>query len=201
MNLLIATGNKAKCQELRELLSDLPITLLDLKAFPEIEKVSETGGTFVDNASLKAVGYAVQTKLMTLADDSGLEVEALGGAPGVRSARYLGAEASDLHRIEALLKELGDDSNRAARFVSAVVIAGQNGEILNRSLGTCAGSIASVPRGSAGFGYDPIFIPDGYDVTFAELEAEVKNQISHRARALKSARLYLQNLTASSGAR
>jgi XTP/dITP diphosphohydrolase len=200
MKLLIATGNKAKCQELSELLSDLPITLLDLTAFPEIERVVETGSTFIDNASMKAVGYAVQTKLMTLADDSGLEVEALGGAPGIRSARYAGEGASDLDRIDALLKELGDDSSRGARFVSAIVIANERGEILNRSLGTSKGNIASLPRGSGGFGYDPIFIPDGYDLTFAELGPEVKNQISHRACALRSARLYLQNLTASSSA-
>lgn len=200
MNLLIATGNNAKSLELQELLSDLRITLLDLKAFPEIERVGETGSTFIDNASLKAVGYAVQTNLMTLADDSGLEVEALGGAPGIRSARYAGEGASDLDRIDALLKELGDDSNRAAQFVSAIVIANGNGEILNRALGTCAGNIASLPRGSGGFGYDPIFIPDGYDLTFAELGPKIKNQISHRARALRSAHLYLQNLTVSSTA-
>ena len=201
MNLLIASGNKAKCGELIQLLSHLPITLLDLTAFPGIEPVPETGSTFLQNATLKAVGYATRTSLIALADDSGLEVEALGGAPGVRSARYAGGDASDLDRVEALLTELKDSPSRTARFVSAVVIADPRGQILNTSIGTCDGKIATVPRGSAGFGYDPIFVPEGYDLTFAELGAEVKNQISHRSRALRSAHLFLQNLTASSSPR
>jgi len=200
MNLLVATSNKAKCQELRELLANLRITLLDLTAFPEVERVAEVGNTFVENATLKAVGYAVQTKLLTLADDSGLEVEALSGAPGIRSARYAGAGASDLDRVEALLKELVNESNRAARFVCAIVVADGRGKILNTSVGYCAGKIAPAPRGSAGFGYDPIFIPEGYELTFAEMGSQIKQQISHRGRALRSACRFLRNLTVSSGA-
>jgi XTP/dITP diphosphohydrolase len=201
-HLLIATTSGGKPSEIRQLLSDLPISLFDLLDFPAIEKIPETGNTFVENASLKAVGYATQTGLLTLADDSGLEVDALGGDPGVRSARYAGEAASDSERIAALLAALAlvDESKRSARFVSAVVIADSNREILNVSVGRCEGQIALAPRGTAGFGYDPVFMPNGYGLTFAELKAEIKNQISHRAQALASTRLYLQSLTAPSGA-
>ena len=200
--LLIATTSEGKRGELRQLLSLLPVSLLDLRNFPTIERVAETGNTFVENASLKAVGYAIQTGLMTLADDSGLEVDALGGAPGVRSARFAGEHRSDAERIRTLLTALAsiDESKRSARFVSAVVIADANRKILNVSVGRCEGQIALAPRGAGGFGYDPVFIPDGRDLTFAELKPEIKNQISHRAIALSATREYLHDLTAASGA-
>jgi XTP/dITP diphosphohydrolase len=200
--LLIATSNEGKRSELRQLLSDLPLSLFDLRDFPAVERIAETGNTFAENASLKAVGYAAKTGLLTLADDSGLEVDALDGAPGVRSARYAGESASDAKRIEALLAELSlvDESKRSARFVSAVVIADCNHEILSVSVGRCEGRIALAARGEGGFGYDPVFIPNGREVTFAELEPEIKNQISHRARALAATRAYLLGLTAASGA-
>jgi XTP/dITP diphosphohydrolase len=200
--LLIATSNEGKRAEIRLLLSGLRVSLFDLRNFPAIEPIAETGTTFVENASLKAFGYAVQTGLLTLADDSGLEVDALGGAPGARSARYTGESASDAERIEALLAALAfvDKSKRSARFVSAVVIAGSNGEILNVSEGECEGRIALSTRGDGGFGYDPVFIPNGSALTFAELKPEIKNQISHRARALAATRAYLLGLTAASGA-
>ncbi len=199
--LLIATLNSGKLLELRELLCDLPITLRDLNSFPLIEPVEETGTTFVENASLKARSYAQQTRLMTLADDSGLEISCLDGAPGVRSARYAGEDASDEKRTNKLLAEVSKRSSadRTARFVSAVAIANTAGLILNISRGVCDGRIATVPRGPNGFGYDPIFIPNGYDQTFGELSAEVKSQISHRARALKDTIDFLRSLTMCSG--
>jgi XTP/dITP diphosphohydrolase len=201
-HLLIATSNEGKRSEIRQLLSDLPISLFDLRNFPATELIAETGTTFVENAALKAIGYATQTGLLTLADDSGLEVDTLGGAPGARSARCTGESASDAERIEALLAALAfaDESKRSARFVSAVVIADSNGEILNVSVGECEGRIALATRGDGGFGYDPVFIPNAGDLTFAELKPEIKNQISHRARALAATRTYLLGLTAASGA-
>jgi XTP/dITP diphosphohydrolase len=201
-HLLIATSNEGKRAEIELLLSDLPVSLLDLRNFPAIRPMAETGTTFVENACLKAIGYATQTGLLTVADDSGLEVDALGGAPGVRSARYIGESASDAERVEALLAALAlvDESKRSARFVSAIVIADSNREILNVSVGECEGRIALATRGHGGFGYDPVFIPNGGDLTFAELKPEIKNQISHRAHALAAARAYLLTLTAASGA-
>jgi XTP/dITP diphosphohydrolase len=193
--LLIATRNRGKLHEFRALLEELPIDLCDLNSFPEIATVAETGSTFVENASLKATGYAGQAVMMTLADDSGLEVEALGGAPGVFSARYAGVDASDSERREKLLSELSNAGNRAARFVSVVAIADSSGTVLNVSRGVCNGSLAHSPRGANGFGYDPIFVPQGFDQTFAELTAEVKNEISHRARAFKATAKFLRSLT------
>jgi len=203
-SLLIATGNKGKLQELRQLLTDLPLVLLGLGDFPAIHHhVAETGATFVENASLKASGYARQAKVLTLADDSGLEVDALGGAPGAMSARFGGDTASDSARIDKLLTELSEieGAERSARFVCAIVVADSIGAILNISTGICEGHIAMAPRGKAGFGYDPIFIPTAQRLTFGELEPEIKNQISHRARALKEARQYLQGLTIASDGR
>ena len=202
-SLLIATGNKGKLQELRQLLPDLPLVLLGLGDFPAIGTVAETGATFVENASLKASEYARQAKVLTLADDSGLEVDALDGAPGVRSARFAGETASDEARVDKLLTELSsvEGAQRSARFVCAIVIAHGEGAILNVSTGICEGHIAVAPRGKRGFGYDPVFIPEGHRSTFGELSPEIKNQISHRARALKEAHHYLRALTGASAAR
>ncbi len=199
---LIATYNRGKLQELRELLEPLDFELRDLHSFPAIEAVAETGGTFAENASLKAIGYARQTGTMALADDSGLEVRALGGLPGVRSARYAGDGASDAERVQKLLLELAraPGGDRAARFVSVIAIANHDGVALNVSTGVCEGEIADVPRGTNGFGYDPIFIPSGFDKTFAELPSAVKNEISHRAQALKKAADFLRSLTVHSRA-
>ena len=201
--LLVATRNLGKLEELLQLLSDLPFDLFGLERFPDVEEIPESGQSFIENASLKAVGYATQTRLPTLADDSGLEVDALGGGPGVFSARYAGEQASDIERTTKLLTELSSvaSSKRSARFVSAVAIASSDGQILNVSVGTCDGHIGFAPRGHAGFGYDPIFIPIGYEQTFAELKPEIKNQISHRARALLGAREFLRSLTPASSDR
>lgn len=201
--LLVATHNKGKLAELRELLAGVPLTISDLGSFPTIEPIDETGKTFAENATLKASGYAKQTGLLTLADDSGLEVDALEGAPGVLSARYGGPGASDSDRTTKLLSELSavPVEARTARFLSVVAIADEHGQIVNLSTGKCEGRIADAPGGSHGFGYDPIFIPDGFNQTFGEIEAAVKNRISHRARALQAACEFLRSLTMSSAAR
>ena len=195
--LLIATRNEGKLIEVREMLSELPLQFLSLRDFPDTVTVDETATSFAENASLKARGYALQTGAFTLADDSGLEVDALGGEPGVRSARYAGEAASDFDRVQRLLSNLAgfDRTARTARFVAAIAIADPKGTILNLSIGTCEGTITKTPRGENGFGYDPIFIPRGYEQTFAELGSDVKNRISHRANALEQAGEYLRSLT------
>ena len=192
--LLVATRNAGKLHELRQILSDLPFEFIDLTFFSSIRDVAETGVTFVENAKIKATGYATQAKVLTLADDSGLEIDALGGAPGVFSARYLGESVPFPKRIESVITRLSGIGplKRTARFVCAIAMADHEGNILNTSIGTCEGRIAGAPRGSGGFGYDPIFIPQGYNDTFAELDPQLKNRISHRARALEAMRGYLQ---------
>jgi XTP/dITP diphosphohydrolase len=200
IELLVATGNTGKLREIRALLDDLPITLVGLADFPNIEEVAETGSTFVENAALKALGYAQQSGVLTIADDSGLEIDALGGAPGVRSARYLGDHASYIDRMNSLLTALkaANDVARTARFVCAIAIASDKQELLYTTEGTCEGRIAAWPRGSGGFGYDPVFLPEGFTKTFGELPAEIKNGISHRGRALAKAHQFLASLTATS---
>jgi XTP/dITP diphosphohydrolase len=201
-DLLIATGNAGKLREIHALLCDLPIRLLSLADFPAIEEVAETGSTFVENAALKAFGYVRQAGVLTLADDSGLEVDALGRAPGVRSARYLGEQASYAERMNSLLMAVKDlkDEARTARFVCALVMASDNQEMVYTTEARCEGRLAEEPRGSGGFGYDPIFIPDGFTQTFGELPADLKNGISHRGRALAEARKFLASLTVTSAA-
>ncbi|MGC2235190.1 MAG: RdgB/HAM1 family non-canonical purine NTP pyrophosphatase [Pyrinomonadaceae bacterium] len=190
--LLVATGNAGKVRELKEFLVDLPFVLRDLNEFSDVSEVEETGATFTENAILKAAGYSAQTGLWTVSDDSGLEVEALGGAPGVFSARYAGENASDAHKIAKLLSELGNSDNLRARFVCAMAIADEKSDIKFLTTGICDGRITVTPRGTNGFGYDPIFIPDGFEETFGELSGEVKREISHRARAMKKIIEYLR---------
>ena len=200
--LVIATRNQGKLGELRAIISELPFVLLDLHSFPSVQAVAETGTTFVENASLKATGYAIQIGEITLADDSGLEVDALGGAPGVLSARYAGKGSSDADRVDKLLSELSGvkSEERTARFVSVIAVADRLGSILNVSRGVCEGRIAATPRGANGFGYDPVFIPLGFNETFAELPLSLKNRISHRGKALIAASDFLRCLTVSSPA-
>jgi len=197
-SLLVATQNEGKLKELRQLLAGLSFQLYGLCDFPTIESVPETGDSFSENACLKAAGYSTQTGLLTLADDSGLEVDALGGAPGILSARYAGEGVTDAERTTKLLTELSNvhAEKRSARFVSAVAIANCKGQIVNVSVGVCDGRIDFVASGSGGFGYDPVFVPNGYNKSFGELRSEIKNQISHRARALLAAREFLLTLTA-----
>jgi XTP/dITP diphosphohydrolase len=193
--LLLATRNRGKIAELQLLLASLPLRLRNLAEFPATEEVEETGMTFTDNAILKARAYARQTGLWSLADDSGLEVDALGGAPGVFSARYGGAGATDAERVVRLLGELAQcvTEDRRARFICVIAIADRHGQIVNISMGRCEGLIAQAPRGSQGFGYDPVFVPDGFQQTFGELSPEVKQNISHRALALQAARTFLMS--------
>jgi XTP/dITP diphosphohydrolase len=200
LELLIATKNAGKITELKLLLApdDLPITLRSLRDFPNVVEPEETGSSFAENAVLKAKYYALQTKLSALADDSGLEVSALGGAPGVFSARYAGENATDAEKIEKLLNELKKipDESRAARFVCAMAIADEKGEIKYLTEGVCSGKISVKPSGKNGFGYDPVFIPEGFHETFGELSNEIKQQISHRARATEKIIAYLRGFTA-----
>lgn len=193
--LLIATHNAGKVREALPLLDGLRLRLRSLTEFPLIGEVEETGATFAENAALKAKGYAAQTGLWTLADDSGLEVAALGGAPGVFSARYGGEGASDAERTARLLDELArtNDSERRARFVCVIAIADPYASLVHSSTGICEGRIALAPRGEGGFGYDPVFIPDGYQQSFGELPTEIKQRISHRARALAAMRSFLSD--------
>lgn len=199
--LLIATRNPGKLNEVRQLLFDFPFRLRSLTDFPQTTEVEETGATFSENASIKATAYAMQTRMWALADDSGLEVDALSGAPGVYSARYAGENASDAERVELLLSELArtGDSVRRARFVCAIAIADPTGRIEHLSEGRCEGRIAQAPRGQKGFGYDPVFIPEGYEQTFGELSSEIKGIISHRARALADMRAFLLKLSGAPG--
>lgn len=195
--LLLASSNRGKLAEMRNLLVDLPIKFCTLDRFPQILAVDETGQTYEENAVLKAQGYARQTGLWSLAEDSGLEVDALGNRPGVFSARYAGAGASDGERVSFLLKQLlcAPGADRSARFICAVAIADSESALVNIEFGICEGRIAAAPRGTNGFGYDPVFVPEGYENTFAEVSAETKNAVSHRAKALKATRLFLMNLT------
>ena len=193
--LLLGTRNPGKIYEIKLILGDLPLEFSSLNDFPDVAVAVEDADTYAGNAIKKARFYARETGVPTLADDSGLEVEALGGAPGVISARYAGEHANDSDRRKLLLAELaktGSD-NRRARFVCAVAIATVAGEVLNLSEGICEGTITFEPRGESGFGYDPLFVPDGYDQTFGELSDEIKNRISHRARALLKVRDYLNH--------
>ena len=195
-SLLLGTRNAGKVIEIKSILADTGWSFSSLREFPDVGEAEENFVTFAENAIAKAQFYASATGLCALADDSGLEVAALGGAPGVFSARYAGTNASDADRRVLLLSELAktSDTERRARFVSVVAIASPDGEVLNVSEGICEGTITFAPRGSGGFGYDPLFVPDGYDQTFAELPDTVKNRISHRARALLNTREFLSQL-------
>ncbi|MCP3967125.1 MAG: RdgB/HAM1 family non-canonical purine NTP pyrophosphatase [Lentisphaerae bacterium] len=181
--LVAATYNMHKLEEYKELLADQNIEIVSLNDYSGYEEPEENGKNFAENASIKALEAANYCDTPSFADDSGLEVEALDNAPGIYSARY--AE-NDEARIARILKELGDNPNRRARFVCVIAIAA-NGEVIETFRGEVNGVIIDAPRGDNGFGYDPIFLPDGYDKTFAELSAEEKNKISHRAKAVAKA--------------
>ena len=183
--ILIATKNNGKIRELEELLKSSPFILRSLNEFPPLADVEETGATFAENACLKASEYARQTKIRSLADDSGLEVAALGNAPGVFSARYAGENATDAEKAAKLLNALKEKDDRSARFVCAMAIADETGEIIFSAEGICRGTIALKPIGTNGFGYDPIFIPEGFHQSFGELSEQIKRKISHRARAIE----------------
>ena len=191
--LLLGTRNPGKVREIESILGESGWSFSSLQAFPDVDTPVESGATYAENAILKARFYALATGLCALADDSGLEVEALAGAPGVFSARYAGKNATDADRRALLLSELAKipNANCRARFVSVVAVGDTDGSVLNISEGICEGTIILSPRGDGGFGYDPLFVPDGFNQTFAELPEDVKNIISHRARALLNTRHFL----------
>jgi non-canonical purine NTP pyrophosphatase (RdgB/HAM1 family) len=204
-DLLIATSNPGKIVEIQVALRNLPVRLRNLNEFFQILPADEIGETYQENAIIKALSYSSQTSICALADDSGLEVDALGGLPGVRSARYGGEHASDEQRTEKLLRALDQRllQERTARFVCSMALAGwPPGELrahdtepclLHVCERKCEGLIISEPRGTNGFGYDPVFAPIGYDRTFGELPSSVKNVISHRAQALEAMRAFLKS--------
>jgi XTP/dITP diphosphohydrolase len=176
-----------KLREIREIFGAPNLELLSLDDCPALPEVEEDGATFVANAVKKAVTLALASRQWTLADDSGLEVEALGGAPGVRSARFAGEPANYEANNRRLLRDLAGMSDRRARFRCAIALASARGHAQVVE-GTCGGRIAEEPRGAGGFGYDPLFVPDGRQETFAEMDPAEKNRISHRGVALAAAR-------------
>lgn len=191
MELLLATANKGKIAELRSLCEPHRVTVYSLgdEGIPNLD-VEETGSTFAENAELKARAFAEATGLPVVADDSGLEVDALDGGPGVKSARWV--SGSDEDRNQALLEKLETAQSRSARFKTVVCYLSKPSAKPLFFEGTISGTIATTPAGSEGFGYDPIFIPDGYTETFAELGVETKNTLSHRAIAFKKVLTHLQ---------
>jgi XTP/dITP diphosphohydrolase len=196
MRLLIATNNPGKVREYDDLLQGLGLELCGLADIGIDRQVDETGHTFDENARLKAQAYSQASQLLTLADDSGLKVTVLGGAPGVHSARYAGPGASDADRIRKLLAALDgvpwDD--RAARFRCVIALAWPDGR-LETFEGQCAGVIALAPKGTNGFGFDPVFYLPEFNCTMAELPMDVKNRISHRARAAALVRARLTGVS------
>jgi XTP/dITP diphosphohydrolase len=189
--LLIATKNAHKAAEIRAILgADWEVA--DLNAFPQISAPEETGVTFAENAGIKAVAGSALFPGMVLADDSGLEVDALGGAPGVLSARYAGIAATDADNRAKLLRELANAAPpHTARFHCVMALA-EHGRVLSTFEGAVEGRVIEAERGSGGFGYDALFVPEGYEQTFGELSAEEKNRLSHRARALARVLAFLR---------
>jgi XTP/dITP diphosphohydrolase len=202
--LVLATRNVHKVAELRRILTEARLTGIDLvgvETFPGVEDVVETGVTFVENASLKAHAVAVATGVAAIADDSGLCVDVLGGAPGVFSARWSGRHGDDLANLQLVLDQLADvsDEHRGAQFACAAVLALPDGT--ERAVeGRLVGSLIRQPRGSNGFGYDPIFVPDGETRTTAEMSPAEKDAISHRGRAFRALLPALADLVSASAA-
>lgn len=201
--ILIATHNPGKIREVQGALQSLPLKLRYLHEFPDVSAVDEVGRTYEENAVLKAVAYVKQTGVCSLADDSGLEVDALGGRPGVFSARFGGEHISASDRTERLLAALSQNRNneRTARFVCCMALAEWQttepigiGEpqLLTVAEASCEGTVATRASGANGFGFDPVFVPIGYVATFAELPIELKAAISHRAQALAAIRAFLE---------
>ena len=192
--LVVATRNEGKVREIAAILSDLPVEVVSLFEYPDYPETPENGVSFAENAVLKARAAANYTSEISLADDSGLVVEALGGQPGIYSSRFAGEDASDEERYRKVLSLMQDvpDEKRTARFVCAAVVAvGGDVTVVH---GACEGVIAHSPRGTQGFGYDPIFFIPELGRTMAELSPEEKNRISHRARALEKAKAVVRGM-------
>lgn len=186
LQLIVATRNQHKTHEFRELLGR-SFEIKDLSSNPEIVMPKETGTTFEENAIVKATSVSKSGEGLVIADDSGLEVDALDGAPGIYSARYVGEQARDEANVDQLLRELKNIDNRSARFRCVIALA-RAGKILGTFEGVAEGKIVDFPRGDTGFGYDPVFQPAGFDQTFAEMTPQLKNKISHRAKAVTALR-------------
>lgn len=205
VQLLVATGNAGKVREFRRLLGDVPgVELLTLSDVPAMAEPVEDGATFEDNAAIKARAAAAATGMLVLSDDSGLEVDALGGRPGVHSARYAGPGASDADNNALLLRELSGvpDAERGARYrvvLALVDPAGPLGDSPHFARGACEGRIGHEGRGEGGFGYDPLFWPGGHDCTMAELGPAQKSAIDHRGRATAEMRRFLVEYLATRG--
>lgn len=195
MELVLATRNPGKVRELSQMLAPLGYEVVSLDRYPGVPEIVEDGATFKDNAVKKAATVARHTGRLALADDSGLEVDYLGGAPGVHSARFAGEGHNDRANNEKLLNLLSGvpAEKRSARFRCVVAVATPDGRVFTAE-GTCEGVITTEPRGEGGFGYDPLFLVPEYGKTFGELEPAVKNRISHRGRALALAREILAGL-------
>lgn len=196
--LIIASGNNGKIAEIKQICNDINVEILSLEeAFNKKVDIPETGETFLDNATLKANWVRDRKKCWVLADDSGLSVDYLNGAPGVYSARYAGEGCNDSDNIRKLLDKMKNVSelDRGAGFICSMVLSGPQNENFN-VLGECRGKIIKEIRGSKGFGYDPIFIPDGYSDTFAQLDSSIKNEISHRSKALAKLRGKIEQIFA-----
>ncbi len=187
MKIVLASRNPHKLDEIRRIFACPGLDWLDSAVLAAMPEVVEDGKTFASNAIKKAMTAALYAKCWALADDSGLEVAALQGAPGVISARYAGMPRNDAANNGKLLRELTDAPDRTARFCCVVALASPRGRAQVVE-GYCPGRIIEIPRGGGGFGYDPLFVPDGYDQTFAEMDPALKNRISHRARAFEQAR-------------
>jgi XTP/dITP diphosphohydrolase len=190
IRLVIGSRNKKKLKEMVALLGDLPLDLTDLTPYPDAPEVEETADTFVGNAALKATQLAPVLGAWVVGEDSGLCVPALGGAPGVYSARYCGAHGNDEANNDKLLREMAalTGADRAAYYVSTAVLADPTGKVVASVEGRCHGVIVTERRGTGGFGYDPLFLVPEYGKTFGELPPEVKQQMSHRARAFEQLR-------------
>ena len=197
--LLLATNNQGKVREYKSMLQGLPYQLVTLAEYGISTAVSETGKSLEENATLKATAFAAESRLLTLADDSGLEVDTLGGEPGPRSARYAGENASDTERINYLLARLEGVpwEKRTARFRCIIAIAAPGGKV-ELCYGACPGMITFAPRGEQGFGYDPIFYLSELDKTMAELLPSTKNQVSHRGQAARKAYQVLERIKSNS---
>lgn len=182
--LILATRNAHKTEEIRHIIGDR-FEVLDVTTFPDLPEIDETGNTFLENARLKALGISRRIEGWVLADDSGLEVDALNGAPGVWSSSYGGVEGNHARNNERLMREMDGKADRSARFRCTLVLA-KGGEEMAFFTGTVEGRIAEAPSGNGGFGYDPLFIPEGHTATMADLGAAVKSTLSHRALAIRS---------------
>ncbi len=183
--LVIATHNQGKLQEFKELMKDLPIQLKCLADFEKMEEPEETGKTFAANAKLKASYYAKKTGMVCIADDSGLEVQALEGAPGVRSARYAGEEATDEENNQLLLHNMKFQVKRTCRFRCALAVVQPDGKVLYETDGSCEGMLLHEPLGTEGFGYDPLFWSTELHKGMGEATMQEKNKISHRGKAIR----------------